>query len=131
MSFTTQRLSPPGIFPTVLRNPLVLVSLLFDTLHSRLTSQAYALDRIRKFLHQIEPQDRLGIYVLGQDLEVAHDLTRDATDLVAAIQRYDELHSHALNKNPPKLRKGRAFLNTFLLAATSASALSSMTSRVE
>jgi VWFA-related protein len=61
--------------------------LLFDTLLSRLTSQAYALDRIRKFLDQIEPQDHLGIYVLGQDLEVAHDFTRDASDLVAAIQR--------------------------------------------
>jgi VWFA-related protein len=88
--------------------------LLFDTLHSRLTSQAYALDRIRKFLHQIEPHDHLGIYVLGQDLEVAHDFTRDASDLVAAIQRYDELHSNALNKSRARTKKSVSVLEHFL-----------------
>jgi VWFA-related protein len=88
--------------------------LLFDTLHSRLTSQAYALDRIRKFLHQIEPQDHLGIYVLGQDLEVAHNFTRDASDLVAAIQRYDERHSRTLNKNHAETKKSASVLEHFL-----------------
>jgi hypothetical protein len=82
----------PGVYTNIPAGSTMGVTiLLFDTLHSRLTSQAYALDRIRKFLHQIEPQDHLGIYVLGQDLEVAHDSTRDASDLVAAIQRYDDL----------------------------------------
>ena len=68
--------------------------LLFDTLNSRWTSQGYGLQRIRKFLRQIEPQDHIGIYVLGDDLKIVHDFNRDASDLFAAIRRYDDLHSH-------------------------------------
>ena len=70
--------------------------LLFDTLNSHWTSQGYGLHGIRKFLRQIEPQDYIGIYVLGDDLKVVHDFNHDATDLFTAIHRYDDLHSHSL-----------------------------------
>jgi VWFA-related protein len=69
--------------------------LLFDTLNSRWVSQGNALRGVRALLRQIQPQDHLGIYVLGEQLKVVHDATRDASDLVDAIGRYDEKHSHA------------------------------------
>jgi len=72
--------------------------LLFDTLHTHWVSQGYALHRVRKFLHQIQPQDHIGIYVLSSQLKVVHDFVHDASDLVAAIQRYDERHSHDAQK---------------------------------
>ena len=70
--------------------------LLFDTLNSHWTSQGHGLYGIRKFLRQIEPQDYIGIYVLGDDLKVVHDFNHDASDLFTAIHRYDDLHSHSL-----------------------------------
>lgn len=73
--------------------------LLFDTLNSRWTSQGYGLYRIRKFLGQIEPQDHLGIYVLGDNLKVVHSFSRDASDIVEAIRRYEEAHAHPSAKS--------------------------------
>ena len=106
----------PDIYKNIPAGPTTGVSiLLFDTLNSRWTSQVYALDRIRKFLRHIEPRDHLGIYVLGQDLEVVHEFTRDASDLVAGIQRYDKLHSHApANNNPAQSKKSMGVLEHFL-----------------
>lgn len=69
--------------------------LLFDTMNSRWTAQGNAIRGVRALLRQIQPQDQLGIYILGEQLKVAHDVTRDASDLVEAIRRYDEKHSHA------------------------------------
>jgi len=69
--------------------------LLFDTLNARWGSQGYALRGVRALLRQIQPQDHLGIYVLGEQLKVVHDATHDVSDLVDAIHRYDEKHSHA------------------------------------
>lgn len=69
--------------------------LLFDTLNSRWTSQGYGLHHIRNFLRHIEPQDHVGIYVLGDDLKIAHDFKRDSSDLVAAMNRHDEEHSQS------------------------------------
>lgn len=76
--------------------------LLFDTLNSRWTSQGYGLHRIRQFLRQIEPQDHLGIYVLGDDLKVVHEFNRDASDLVEAMHRYEEVQTHVSVKSPSK-----------------------------
>ena len=67
--------------------------LLFDALNSRWTSQGYSLHRMRTFLRHLQPQDRLGIYVLSDDLIVVHNVARDSSDILAAIHRYDERHS--------------------------------------
>lgn len=90
--------------------------LLFDTLNSRFTSQGYGLHRVREFLRQIKPQDHVGIYVLGDDLKVVHDFTRDASDLVEAIGHYDETHSPAGVKPAPAKQEstGDPALDRFL-----------------
>ncbi len=90
----TNVLSARGAEPSV-------TILLFDTLNTKWESQGYALHRVRKFLRQVRPEDRLGIYVLGDSLKVVHDLTRDASDIVAAIQRYDEPHADHRSKTAP------------------------------
>jgi VWFA-related protein len=89
--------------------------LLFDTLNSRWTSQGYALNCLRKLVRQLDPQDHIGIYVLGEDLTVVHEFSRDATDLAAAIRRYDERHSPDATKLPPSEQSAEdARLDRFL-----------------
>jgi VWFA-related protein len=74
--------------------------LLFDTLNSRWTSQGYGLSCLRKFVRQLDPRDHIGVYVLGEDLNVVHEFTRDASDLASAIRRYDERNSPDAKKLP-------------------------------
>lgn len=78
---------------TSIRTRPSVTILLFDTLNSRWTSQGYGLHRIRNLLRQIEPQDYIGIYVLGDDLKVVQDFREDSAELYATIRRYDDLHS--------------------------------------
>jgi VWFA-related protein len=85
--------------PTDYGAPPSSTILLFDTLNSRWTSQGYGLHLIRKFLRQVEPQDHIGIYVLGDDLKVVHSFSHDASDLVEAIRRYDEEQAHSSAKS--------------------------------
>jgi VWFA-related protein len=94
---------PPG--PNTYTNTLVnggadpsVTILLFDTLNSQWTSQGIALDCLRQFARQLDPRDHIGVYVLGEDLAVVHEFSRDATDLTAAIRRYDERHSPGAQK---------------------------------
>lgn len=78
--------------PTGRAEPPSATILLFDALNSRWTSQGYGLERVRKFLRQIEPEDHIGLYVLSDDLKVLHDFRDDASDLVRAMDRYDDEH---------------------------------------
>ena len=91
--------------------------LLFDTLNSGWTSQGYGLRRVRAFLRQIRPEDHIGIYVLGDDLKAVHDFADDASDLVAAMDRYDDEHSHLRAKRTAAEEEstGDTALDRFLL----------------
>jgi VWFA-related protein len=71
------------------------VVLLFDALNSKWASQGFALNRVRTFLRHIQPQDHIGIYVLGDELQVVHEVNGDASKLVEGIRRYDAAHGTA------------------------------------
>lgn len=65
--------------------------ILFDTVNTAYLSQAYSLGRIRIFLRQLQPQDRVGIYVLNEEgLKVVYGPGQRAAALLGAIQGYDE-----------------------------------------
>ncbi len=68
--------------------PNSLTVILFDTLNTRTKDQPYARAQMVKFLKQLQPQDRIAIYSLGNGLKVLHDFTRDSESLVRAISRY-------------------------------------------
>ncbi len=93
---TSEPPRPPGdIYTNALTRRGALPSvtvILFDTLNSRWTSQGYALHRLREFLRRLDAQERVALYVLGDKLEVLHDFTDDASDLVAAVRRHDARH---------------------------------------
>lgn len=62
--------------------------ILLDALNTEIQNQTYARTQILEFLEQIQPQDRVAIFVLGQELHVLHDFTTDASSLVAALEQY-------------------------------------------
>jgi VWFA-related protein len=67
--------------------------LLFDTVNSAYPSQAYGMEAIRVFLNQLQPEDRMGIYILKKDgLKVVYDPGQPAGVLLGAVQRYDATH---------------------------------------
>ena len=62
--------------------------ILLDGLNTNIRDQAYAKPQVVSFLKQIEPSDRVGIFALGQQLRVLHDLSTDASSLIAALSSY-------------------------------------------
>jgi VWFA-related protein len=60
---------------------------LFDTLNTDWPDQAYAKQELVKFLSKVQPQDRVGIYVLGTSLRVIQDFTNDSRRLINALMR--------------------------------------------
>jgi len=67
------------------RNATVI---LFDGLNTEIRDQAYAKNQVIEFLEQIQPEDRVAIFVLGQELHVLHDFTSDSRSLLAALEQY-------------------------------------------
>jgi VWFA-related protein len=97
----TNRLPGSGDVP-----PNVTVILL-DGLNTSFTDQAYARQQVIKFLMQIQPQDRLALYVLGSKLRVLHDFTSDATALLAELRKYAGHVSPALDASEPTREDSR------------------------
>jgi VWFA-related protein len=61
---------------------------LFDRLNTRVDDQFYARGQVAKFLAQIRPQDRIGLYVLdSNEVRIIHDFTTDASSLVKSMMR--------------------------------------------
>jgi VWFA-related protein len=63
-------------------------AILFDLLNTSINDQASARKEIVRFLQQIRPQDRVGIYGLSSTLQVIHDFTGDSESLARALARY-------------------------------------------
>ena len=61
--------------------------ILFDQFNTPSSARMRARDHVLKFLSQIKPDDRIGLYVLDEtgSLRVLHDFTSDTRSLVRAI----------------------------------------------
>lgn len=68
--------------------PANITVVLLDALNTDSSDQAFANQRVVKFLQQLQPQDRLALYTLGNRLRILHDFTSDASSLVAALKDY-------------------------------------------
>jgi VWFA-related protein len=86
--------SPPNVYTNMFSRgsvgaPDSATVILFDTLNAKWSSQGLALSQVRKFLEQINPEERVGIYVLGRELKLIHDFDQDSSELVSEIRRHD------------------------------------------
>ena len=90
------RLAPPGTFtnrtPAEPNAPNAPTVLLIDAGNTwdkdRMTWQdlVYARDQVVKFLRQVHPEDRLGIYLMGTDrFWILHEYSRNCADLLARL----------------------------------------------
>ena len=63
--------------------------ILYDQLNTPDVVRMNVREHVARFLEQIRPDDRVGLYVLDGDgqLRVAHDFTSDASALVRAVSR--------------------------------------------
>ncbi len=68
--------------------PANITVILLDALNTPFADQAFANQRVMKFLQQLQPQDRIALYTLGSRLRILQDFTNDATSLLAALKNY-------------------------------------------
>lgn len=79
---------PPNFFSNTMSDASNTSIVLFDGLNTRITDQIYAKQQIVKFLGQLKPDDRVGIYTLGRTVRVLHEFSTDTNSLLAAIRRF-------------------------------------------
>lgn len=79
--------------------------LLYDRLNTSSVHQQQARDHIITFLKQLDPGARIGFYLLdGDGVRVLHDVTRDASSLLAVLNRAPTATSGALDGSEATLR---------------------------
>lgn len=72
--------------------------ILFDRLNTAFEDQVLARDQIVAFLQQLEPEDRVALYLLESDsVRVIHDFTSDARSLLRALSRVTGTTSRELS----------------------------------
>jgi len=83
---------PPNIFCNrVAREgvtPPNVAAILLDGLMTNFSDQAYARQQMIKFLSQLQPQDRVALYVLGRELHIVQPFTSGPAALIEAIRTY-------------------------------------------
>jgi VWFA-related protein len=59
--------------------------ILLDRLNTPYDQQGRAKDQVTKFLERMQPNDRVALYALGQELKVVQDFTNDSKTLLDAL----------------------------------------------
>ncbi|MGH9714151.1 MAG: VWA domain-containing protein [Candidatus Acidiferrales bacterium] len=105
--------------------PKSVTLILLDALNTDFSSQEYSRRQVIRFLGQLKPEDRVGIYTLDYQLHVLHDFTTDSTALLAAVKNYQgnrlpdvsDSQPHEADATPQRLRAAadveelKSFLN--------------------
>lgn len=78
--------------------PANVTAILLDGLDTKFEDQAQARRHMIKFFTQIQPQDRVALYTLGNKLSIIQDFTNDLAPLLEALRDYEK---HAPVLPPP------------------------------
>jgi VWFA-related protein len=81
---------PPDIFTNRMdakpgRQSSVTIILL-DSLNTRWADQVNAKANVIRYLRTLQPEDHIGLYVLGTSLRVLHDYTADSAELLSRLE---------------------------------------------
>ncbi|GAC1669831.1 MAG: hypothetical protein NVS9B4_25880 [Candidatus Acidiferrum sp.] len=82
-------------------SPGSITVILFDSLNTQFSDQAYARQQLLKVLRQLQPQDRVAIYGLTNRLQVLQEFTQDSAVLIRAMEKYSGRSSLALDASTP------------------------------
>ena len=77
--------------------PTSVTVILIDYLNTHFTDMSYARNQVVKFLHQLQPQDRVALYSLSGQLRILHDFTTDADALLRALDRTPNQETHQMS----------------------------------
>lgn len=89
--------------------------ILFDTLNTPFTDQAFARQEMIRFLRGVQPGDRISLYAMGSDLRILHEFTHDAAALVRAVSRIPARYdSESLNSLSSPLVTGQPQMDQWL-----------------
>lgn len=83
---------PPGTYTNRPEGPSQagnLSVILLDGLNTSFADQTWSRSQVTRFLEQLQPQDRVAIYLLGEHLVVAQDFTSDSKTLLAVVRRME------------------------------------------
>lgn len=92
---------PPNVFTNRFdqtgQAPGSVTILLFDALNTPRVDQTYARQQLVKFLHQVQPQDHIAIYLLTTRLKVLLEFTQDTGALRRAVGKLQGFPSPELD----------------------------------
>jgi VWFA-related protein len=96
ISAAAQRMQLPAELPPGLHSNLAsskssassVTVILFDALNTPIEDQRNARQQMLRFLEQLRPDDRVGLYILSNRLHILHDITSDAKSLVQKLTAY-------------------------------------------
>jgi len=78
------------------REPVNVSIILLDALNTHFQDMTYSRDKVVKFLGQLEPGDRIGLYGLADNLVMLHDITSDASSLIRTMKQSTEKENSQL-----------------------------------
>ncbi|HWZ97890.1 MAG TPA: VWA domain-containing protein [Candidatus Dormibacteraeota bacterium] len=94
---------PPGTYtnrPEELTNlPSSVTVILLDGLNTEASDQTLARRQVLRALQEIRPQDYVALYWLGNNLQILHDFTIDASALRQVLAGYDSKTTRELNNS--------------------------------
>jgi VWFA-related protein len=73
--------------------PVSATVLLLDCLNTSFRNQTFARREVIKWLRQVDPQQRIALYLLAKSLHVVHDFTSDPNELIAFLTRFRGVYS--------------------------------------
>jgi VWFA-related protein len=79
--------------------PASVTVILLDALNTEAAKQTIARDQVIRMLREIQPQEYVALYWLGNGLRILHDFTTDASSLREALAAYESKSSRQLENS--------------------------------
>lgn len=79
--------------------PASVTVILLDALNTEAADQTIARTQVIRVLQEIQPQEYVALYWLGNDLHILHDFTTDASLLRQVLAGYENKSSHQLGNS--------------------------------
>jgi len=112
--------------------PTSATVILLDTRNTHALDMAYARKQVSTFLNELQPQDRVALYVLGARLRILHDFTQDSASIMRALGTDPNTEDFRIGASEPDASDtGDANMDAAVSAANGRVAEFYMNNRVE
>jgi VWFA-related protein len=113
-------------------SPTSATVILLDTRNTHAMDMAYARKQVEGFLNELQPQDRVALYVLGSKLRILHDFTQDSASIMRALGTDPNTEDFRISASEPEASDtGNGNMDAAVDAANGRAAEFYMNNRVE